>query len=266
VRLCATRPSALVDSGFLYIGASGTCTVEGSIVAMGTGRAGATGMEATTPAPGRPGRRASPVEIGFGMSGPLSRLPVDWAITGAGGGGGGADAGSGLATALLARGGDGGGAVGGGGVGACFGCSFPSLPQQSAQADPAKRARLDGGGTGRTDAFASLLLYPGAGGGSGGVGAGGGTGGSGGNGGGVIYLECQSLILSGTIDASGNPGEPSQGDAGGGGGGGGGLVLIRTRASGAIGTINVSGGPGGAGGAGQPGAAGGQGYAKIVVQ
>ncbi|MGE0640393.1 MAG: hypothetical protein AB7P46_08950 [Thermoanaerobaculia bacterium] len=259
--------AAIVDTGFLYVGAQGRCTIQGSIVAGGF-VLGAPNVVAAGPAIGKPGRRANFVEAGYGMVGSLAALPVDLAVSGAGGGGGGANGGGGAATSRLSRGGDGGGAVGAGGAGGCVGCG--SLAGGNAAANNEKRSRLTGGEFAghpvRTDNFSTLLLFPGASGGAGAVGAGGGTSGGGGNGGGVVYLECNELEFTGSIDVSGDGGTSGSGDAGGGGGGGGGVALIRYRTliGTLTGTINLTGGPGGNGaGTGGAGGAGGFGFAGV---
>jgi hypothetical protein len=265
----------VVDKGFALIGVSGTCDIAGRIDANGKGRAGGALVSGKN-LPGLPGHRATPEEVGYGMSGSLSAAAVPFAVSGAGGGGGGSPTSGGVDTALLARGGDGGGAAVAGGRGGCEGCPWNVLGHgEEAGWNPDTLRLVTGGSVGgetdprtRTDAFAGFLLYPGAGGGSGGVGYSAGESGKGGNGGGVIYLECGALSLTGSIEAYGAEGEQALwAGAGGGGGGGGGVVLVRTRSVVSdSGSINVDPGEGGAGAApgGGDGGLGGDGYWDIV--
>jgi hypothetical protein len=79
-------------------------------------------------------------------------------------------------------------------------------------------------------------------------GAGGGTNGApAGSGGGPVILVCNSINFTGSIDASGGPGNsPSADNSGAGGGGGGGYVILAAVTYAAnTGVINTAGGPGG---------------------
>jgi hypothetical protein len=132
---------------------------------------------------------------------------------------------------------------------------------------------LTGGGLGdnvehsASDNFSRLVLYRGAGGGGGGACASG-EATDGGNGGGVIYIECDRLILSGALSATGADGEqtPMGTDIrGGGAGGGGGIVLVRALQIENTGTVSATGGSGGLGfDGGGNGGNGADGYVDLV--
>jgi hypothetical protein len=119
----------------------------------------------------------------------------------------------------------------------------------------------------------SIVISPGAGGGTGP-----GTGATGGTGGGALYLECAGAFnfTTGAIDASGSVGSNSSNGAAGGGGAGGMVTILYNTLTANSGTINTAGGAGGngatsggvqngAGGAGSlyaAGASGGTGFAN----
>lgn len=227
--------------GCAFIGVRGTCTIHGSINGTGTGAQGGLGTSGT----GNVGYNATTMEA--------SRLPVPGCVTGAGGAGGSIS-----------------GALGGAGGGAQALGGFASLAGGQPGAVALGLKRLTGGaesGQGKThfESFPNLLQYVGAGGG-GGAGSSsfsGSVGGNGGPGGGVIYIECNELVFTGSLVSRGNAGLSGfsfGGPFGGGGGGGGGVVLVRARKiTTNTGTVDVS------GGTGYPGAGnGGAGYWDIV--
>lgn len=93
----------------------------------------------------------------------------------------------------------------------------------------------------------SMWPVGGATGGAGGSNGAGTAGGMGGNGGGPVILVCNTINFTGTIDASGAPGQPAPvNNTGAGGGGGGGYVILSAvNFTANTGTITVSGGAGG---------------------
>src|SRR5439155_20049400 len=122
-----------------------------------------------------------------------------------------------------------------------------------------------GSGKTLTDSFPSLLLYKGAGGGGGTDGFG--TYNPGGNGGGVIYIECNELVLTGAISAKGAKGTDADfaSAAGNGGGGGGGVILGRARKLLTnFGTVSAEGGLGGPSIGADNGGTGGHGFWDVV--
>lgn len=128
-------------------------------------------------------------------------------------------------------------------------------------------------GSGQTtlDNFAPLLDYGGAGGGAG-TDSASGFNALGGRGGGCIYIECNNLILTGSVHANADDGVDNNGpvqnggSGGGGGGGGGGVVLIRARRIiTKTGGVAANGGLGGHGfNGGSSGEGGGFGYWDVV--
>jgi len=155
--------------------------------------------------------------------------------------------------------GDLGGAGGGGGGGAKAGVAgLNGVVDQQLPVIIGGTAGAAGGGTGGNAASPTPSQYHtlissgsqwpvgGATGGAGG-GNGGTAGGKGGNGGGPVILICNTLNFTGTIDASGAPGQPAPANnTGAGGGGGGGYVILSAVTFTAnTGTIKVSGGEGG---------------------
>ena len=90
---------------------------------------------------------------------------------------------------------------------------------------------------------------PGQTGGNEGNGMGNGRGGNGGHSGGALYLFArQSLMITGSVRATGEGGDGGDGMSGGGGGGTGGLVVIESRSLTISGQISANGGGGGQGG------------------
>jgi hypothetical protein len=168
-------------------------------------------------------------------------IGVDFqSIVSGGGGGGGGNGSTGTGTI----GGTAGGAGGAGGT----------SPVAGSAASAAKCLFVK-------NSFIPISILKGAGGGDGS-----GTGyGEGGVGGGVLIIECNELVFTGTAHAAGGAGVGyHSGNAGGGGGGGGGTVIIRAKTvTTNSGTASAAGGSGGAGYS-HNGAAGGAGYAIII--
>ena len=131
------------------------------------------------------------------------------------------------------------------------------------------------GGDAVGDAALNRLLF-GGGGGSGGLDADPGPtayGGAGGAGGGAIVVIASTLVLDGTIDASGANGEDGRIDAGaspggGGGGAGGAIYVVVKTVESALGTLRATGGTGGvgseAGNSQTQGGSGGNGRIRVV--
>lgn len=129
----------------------------------------------------------------------------------------------------------------------------------------------------------STFMPTGTGGGAGGSSGGDGVnvcrgGGGGGSGGGAVFIICDTINNSGTIQSKGGNGgngangTGNTGGGGGGGGGSGGKIMILTNTVTAIGTLDVSGGNAGNGGtgagtgtAGAGGGPGGSGYATVYA-
>jgi len=137
-----------------------------------------------------------------------------------------------------------GGGGGGGGYGAAGG----------------KGGGNDGGAGGSTYGSSTNPTDPG----SGGGGACGCTSASGGSGGGVISVNSTSLVVDGTLQASGNPGGNATGCGRGGGGGSGGSINILTKNISGTGNIYAKGGKGG-NGAGTYNDGGGGGGGRFVL-
>jgi hypothetical protein len=243
------------DKGWGFIGVQGVCTIAGSISAQGLGEPGGLGNPGSSGGGGFSAGAEGTVTTG-GIS--LSSPPVARCASGAGGGGGGSDSAGGPGGSAQRRGGAGGGAGAAG-----------ETPESSIYPAILAGGASSAAGSGQTTGanFADLLLYLGAGGGAGGGSTVGNTGGEGGAGGGVIYIECDELVFTGTLTARGNDGSQAPIVVpGGGGGGGGGVVLVRARKIVTnTGTVDVSGGSGAiAFGGGQPGGDGGPGFWDIV--
>lgn len=218
----------------MFIGVQGTCTIAGTLTSIGEGQPGGTNSNS--------GSNAFP-------GGVFVNQPVPGCCSGAGGGGGG------------------GGTNGGGaqGIGANAGNSAVFVSDTAVTLSGGADANS---GLTLTDNFSPMLVFPGAGG-----GAGGSTGGDpkapGGNGGGNIYIECNELVLTGSVigdGAVGANGPGTNGVDGGGGGGGGGVVLIRARKiTTNTGTVSANGGGGGTGfGGGATGGSGAAGFSDLV--
>jgi len=156
--------------------------------------------------------------------------------------------------------GDLGGAGGGGGGGTQAGAAgLNGAADQQLPVVIGGTAGVAGGGTGGNAAsptpsqyhtlLSSGTQWPvgGATGGAGGGNGAGTAGGTGGNGGGPVILICNTINFTGTIDASGAPGQPAPANnTGAGGGGGGGYVILSAVSFTAnTGTITVGGGTGG---------------------
>ncbi len=233
----------VIDTGFAYIGVSGTCTIAGTINADGQGGTGGAAPGLSTA--GLPGLN------GYGIS---STTLIDGCLAG-GGGGGGADVSS-------HAGGAGGGAGGTGGAGG----SPNGGVGDTATAIPALKFTMLTGGDGdntvpHTVLETSYLVVQITGGGGGsGAGDAGGDGGAGGNGGGVIYIECDTLVFTGTLTADGVAGSNGAGSGAGGGGGGSGCIFIRAKTLDTnTGTTTIT-----AGGAGTGPGTGGNGGVGVV--
>jgi hypothetical protein len=230
-----------VDTGWLYLGCSGTCIVQGVIDATGQGG------RADTPHSERGDWLAASSEGNYEES----RSALELGLGGAGGGGG---------FALGSPGGCGGGAGGYGGLGGLVG-SNPSDGADGVPTAPGKLMRLTGGtgdgGTNTIFTFNPAFLASGGGGGGYCPRA------AGGSGGGVIYVEANSISFTGQLNARGIAGGGSS--DGRGGGGGGGVAIVRARHVVAnTGVADVSGGLGGPG-TGSDGGDGADGF-KAVVQ
>ena len=249
-----------VDTGWLFLSVSGTCTIEGTIDADAQGEVGGA-QNGDLSADGWVGADASlGGETIVSERGNQNIKAISMALSGAGGGGGG--------NALPQYGGGGGGANGRGGSGATGGATGPS-----GEFVTSRVIALTGGlGNNSTSSlgqgFLSALAYRGAGGGGGACGALGTPGGAGGDGGGVIYIECDTLVFTGVITADGEAGAPGLNEAGnaGGGGGGGGIVLVRANTiTTESGTVTCTGGAGGAGATAGDGGAGSAGFKDITT-
>lgn len=269
-----------IDTKYAFIGVSGTCTISGTITADGQGRAG--GTEGTGAQDGGGGRNAqdrgstaanvdtvgeaytadTDQPIDSATAG-LQQHPMDFCLTGAGGGGAGN-------AANTKNGGAGGGAGSYGGQG---GSGIDGTGSAAVATSSTKIALLSGGGAGddTTRGYSNftpgMFMFLGAGGG-GGAGEGASNGGGGGAGGGMIYIECDTLVLTGTITADGDAGTSTVGTSGGaGGGGGGGLILVRAKTvTTHTGTLTVDAGAGGtASGLADPGGAGAAGYMDVIA-
>ena len=262
-----------VDTGYLIMGVSGTCTISGTIDADAQG--GKAGEHGTSS--GSHGYTGMPFmeERGAGMSTTiqLAGSPTWYQIDGVegyrgqdrnpmsvGGAGGGGGCQSGIP--------DSGGCAGGAGG---FGGDGQSGNGGDGEATPALKLLLLTGGDGDNAVLCNssmlpILLQSGGGGGGGGAGGGGAgpqAGGEGGTGGGVIYIECDNLVFSGTITADGTNGEGTGGETGSGGAGGGGCVIVRANTiTTNSGTITVTGGTGGA--TGRTGGNGAAGFKNVV--
>ncbi len=119
--------------------------------------------------------------------------------------------------------------------------------------------------------FFGVLWSTGSGGGGGGNGTSTGAGGGGGAAGGYLFLACDTLAGSGTIEVKGGNGFAGGADAvdgaGGGAGGGGGLAAIVFRTNAGTVTASAAGGTGAAGGSGAAGGeAGGNGATGVINQ
>lgn len=255
-----------VDTGLLFMGVSGTCTISGTIDADAQGGTG--GEHGTSSgSEGYAGARGDGIEFGDTDPGStsirrggtpggyigdtttaeeqtLSQFMIDTSLGGAGGGGGYQGGASQI------KGGAGGGAGANGGYSA-------SASTADATATSANKILILTGGAGDNSTIGYSGLLPivansfgaGGGGGSGGGGAGQQTGGLGGTGGGVIYIECDELVFSGTLTADGEAGGTGGGESGSGGGGGGGCIIVRCNTlTTNSGTVTVTAGAGGVGG------------------
>lgn len=234
-----------VDTTFLYIGCTGTCTIDGIIDADGAGGIGGT-------AAAKSGENAQQGVLDI-VSMTATSPNVSCALSGPAGGGGGADIGG--------DGGSGGGACGPGG----WGGQGP-LDLKHESGDDAVRntkfitAYKRGDEGHQAYVFAASFC---------GGGGGGATGGAGGNGGGVIYIECDTLVFTGTMTSDGDNGISGVGQhQAGSGGGGGGLIIVRCNTiSSESGTMTITGGTKGMTGhslsAGN-GGDGADGYADII--
>ncbi len=201
--------------------ASGTATIDGVIIATGTGFRG--------------GQSVAKNNIGFYGEG-ISGASVS--CTGVEKYGN-----AGLASCVVRDGGGGGGGNGTSGGRGWYGAGQP------------------GPSGGNTSGSTDLSLATFGGGGGGGSGGNQGPSGAGGAGGGFIFIGASSLISTGTVSADANSGQDTGGstNSGAGGGGAGGSILLRFN-SGSVGTSLVSarfgnggttgrGGNGGSGGA-----------------
>lgn len=225
-----------VDTGWLWLFASGVVTIHGTISANALGEAGGTSSDCGVPASGM---GAIPATLDSLSSTFLSQ-PVPFCLSGAGGAGGN-DSGS-------TKQGAGGGAGGYGGWG--------SGGHAQATATAKILALLMGTSGSTVKGFNHFLplvaMFRGAGG-------GGGSGVSGGNGGGCIFIECNELVFDGTLSANGANGSTTNGSSGGGGGG---TIIVKAKTiTTNTGTSTVTGGTGG--GASGGGSAGGNGAAGI---
>jgi len=243
-----------VDTGWAHIGVKGTCTIHGTIDAIGQGeeggQAGGTYGGAGRRADGRgdvgfePSTSArgidytSHTDLGFGQdTSLLQQHPVPFCISGAGGGGGNAGTAAGA----------------GGGAGSYGGRGGPPVGGDALSLPPDHIRVLTGGSSGdntthgHSPVILMLIRYRGAGG-------GGGHSAHGGKGGGVIYIECDTFDFDGTLTADGADGNTS-GPYGGGGGGGGVIVVRAKTIITSTGVVSVAGGSGGGTDAGD-GAAG----------
>lgn len=249
-----------IDTGWLFLGCTGTVTISGTVDANGKGEPG--GGRSSS---GTPSGWADATEIAYdsysnttgGGQGKIDEklmyyaFPVPFSVAGAGGAG----ACSGSLGYRFHKPGGGAGGKGGAGVYTAVGSSGAA-----ATATPsAKIIALTGGlGDNTVKGYSHfnpmILLGRGAGGGGG---HGASDGASGGNGGGVIYIECNELIFTGTLRSNGNNG--GNDTYYGGGGGGGGVILVRAKTiTTNSGSVTVTAGSGGSGsiGAGGAGAAG----------
>lgn len=263
-----------VDTGFMCIGVSGTCTIAGTIDAIGQGSAGGaaqTNLEgkaglaangfgsATWVTPGIDMDKADGTWYPSTVAQMFQQYKSPFCLTGPGGGGGGGSS---------YNGGFGGGAGGNGGEGANGAeVGYPAYATTTRDILIATSGLGDNVTKGYSHFIGLpwILRYLGAGGGGGG--ANGNTGGAGGAGGGVVYIECDTLVgAGGTVACTGGAGGNGAADTGGGGGGGGGLVLIRAKTvTSTVGTVIVTAGAAGAGGAGgYAGGAGGAGYKNVI--
>jgi hypothetical protein len=155
--------------------------------------------------------------------------------------------------------GDLGGAGGGGGGGAVAGSAGLNSVGDGNVVIVAAGAKGAAGQNGGNAASPTLSQYRtlisggtywAVGGSTGGAGGGNGAGvagGKGGNGGGPVILVCNTINFTGTIDASGAPGQPAPANSTGSGGGGGGgyVILSAVNYTANSGTINTAGGAGG---------------------
>lgn len=218
-----------IDQGWGFIGVSGICKINGCISAEGKGENGGS----TTP----PGSTGNPGTDASGQA--TGKTRVLFCVSGAGGGGGGDSSSGGAGGGAQAAGGNGGNTAANG----LAASTFPTAGLILAGGV----SSTAGSGKSLTSNFQPLLALRGAGGGGGSGGFS--AGGTGGRGGGVIYIECNELVFTGTLTAAGANGEVLIfAGGGGGGGGGGGVVLVRARKiTQNSGTVNVNGGAGGSG-------------------
>lgn len=111
--------------------------------------------------------------------------------------------------------------------------------------------------------YLKALVLSGSGGGGGGY-DGSGAGGVGGIGAGGLYMECNSLNFTGTIEARGAIGTDGSTSGAGGGGGGGSVVILYNKLVANTGSSTVSGGVGGSGSSGDAPGAGATGYMVVT--
>lgn len=268
----AADKTLTVDTGWAYIGVTGTLTIHGTISALGQGEAGGSGGTQNTA--GYAGASADGIGgadtirgeggtvtggvIIIGTTQPATQFPVAMCLSGAGGGGSWGGGGSSI------PGGAGGGAGGAGAKGA-----VASVAGVTASATPLSKIRaLTGGGEGDNSTlgyshFLTLVArYRGAGGGGGAGDFFAHTGPAGGAGGGVIYIECNELVFDGTLTAAGAAGGAANNSTGHGGGGGGGVIIVRAKTiTTNTGTVTVTGGAKG----GTEASAGAAGFKNIVA-
>ena len=263
-----------IDTGWAFIGVNGKLTIAGIISADGQGESGG----AATTAYGGAGTRADGVgdttsdaaatrkgvTFANNTSFPVSdatigtqQHPIFGCLSGAGGGGG-------------ASAGEDGGA--GGGAGSFGGAGGSGAVGDNAIATPTNKIKAFTGGSagdnithGYSHNIFLITAYRGAGG-----GAGGDTNPTGGKGGGVIYIECNELVLTGTLTADGaNGADGVGGNDGGGGGGGAGIIIIRAKIiTTNAGIVTVAGGAGGTKwgvGTGKNGGDGAIGFKEIIL-
>lgn len=222
---------AAVDVAIAFV-VEGTVTIDGGM--SFEGKNAADGVEG---APGAGGGRGAAEHTGADLSGEGS-CPGHGGLKGKSAGGDDDNIGGG-----------GGGAGHGGGGGA----GRPGITNDD------QSLIAGGAGGGQCGASSLIPLSAGSGGGAGGDGACGPCGWAGGGGGGALQISSKvSIVVSGTIAASGGAGffgDPGDPQGGGGGGGSGGGVLLEAPTVDVTGAINVNGGNAAA----SPSSAGGQG-------
>lgn len=260
-----------VDTGWLFLGCTGTVTIAGTIDANGKGEPGAAQGSGT---PGTPSGWFDASVIPYDSyadvtGGGQSKIaeksmyycfPVPFSVAGASGAGGrGAASGKNYRFHM-----PGGGAGGLGGV-PVYGSSASAGPAASAT-PTAKIIALTGGlGDNSVKGYSHFnpLILMGRGAGGAGAEHSSGFGGAGGNGGGNIYIECNELIFTGTLRANGSDGTAGDGFFGGGGGGGG-VILVRAKTiTTNSGSVTVTAGNGGSGSSAS-GGAGAAGFKQII--